>query len=202
MRSPEQGGVWGVLGGAFDPVHSGHLALAREILRARNLAGVLFVPAYRHPFKGDRARASWPHRVAMLRLALAGDDRLRVCEIEAEQELSGYTLDTLRALKKAYPQAAFRFLVGADLLDQIDQWHSPEELLRETPVLAGARPGYQLKVSPGLPADRIELVPAETPAVSSTDLRALIGRGAPRPRLLAWLPAPVLDYIEKEGLYR
>lgn len=202
MPNPEHGGTWGILGGAFDPVHRGHLTLATDVIRARDLTGALFVPAYKHPFKGDRAHATYEQRVTMLRLALGSDDRLQVCEIEAQQDLSGYTVDTIRALKETYPEASFRFVIGADLLTQIDQWDRPDQLLHETKILAGARPGYHLTLNRHLPAERIEFVPTDTPDISSTELRAMIHRGEPRPMLAKWIPGAVLDYIEKEQLYQ
>ena len=202
MPAPEQGGAWGILGGTFDPVHRGHLNLALEMCRAQGLDGVLFVPAHIHPFKADRGSALYHHRVAMLRLALNGTDQLLVDEVEAELGLSGFTVDTVRALKQKYPAAGFAFIIGADLLNQMQSWHDPEELLRETVILAGARPGFELKAADALPADRVILVATETAPISSTELRAMIARGEPREALTRWIPEPVLEYIEKERLYR
>ncbi len=202
MPAPERGGYWGILGGTFDPVHRGHVGLALEVCRARDLDGVLFVPSHRHPFKGDRGHAAYLHRVAMLRLALADHDPLRVEEIEAEEALSGYTIDTVRALKRKYTQATFAFIIGADLLDQVESWHDHEGLLQETTILAGARPGFQLKGVKALPQDRVALVETETAPISSTALRALIAGGEPHDALAKWVPEDVLVYIEKEQLYR
>lgn len=202
MPVPEQGGSWGILGGTFDPVHRGHVSLALEICRARNLVGVLFVPARRHPFKGNQGHVAYHHRVAMLRLALQGYDHLHIEEIEEEQMLSGYSIDTIRALKQKYPSAVFSFIIGADLLDQVESWHRYEELLQETTILAGARPGFHLQLAPVLPAERIDLVAIETTPISSTELRAVLALREPHSVLSQWIPENVLAYIEKEQLYQ
>lgn len=202
MSGPEQGGTWGVLGGTFDPVHVGHLALASQVCQAKNLTGALFVPAYRHPFKRARSHASYDDRVAMLRRGIQGQSNFQISEIEAEQQLSGYTVDTIRALKRAFPEALFYFMVGADNIDQIEQWRNPSELLAETVILAGARPGYKPRRGGRFAADRIEFVPTDTADISSTALREMIGRGESRDKLCQWIPEEVLDYVEVKRLYR
>jgi len=202
MPEPEQERTWGILGGTFDPVHRGHLTLADNIRIKKHLAGVLLVPAYNHPFKQQDCQASYHHRVAMLRLALEPYEHLLLCEIEAEEKLSGYTVDTIRALKDRYPDRAFRFIIGADNLDQILDWHEPDRILAEAPLLVGGRPGYRLRRTGGLPFDTIELVETEPVDVSSTTLRELLQRDTPADRLRQWLPEAVLDYIRKEHLYR
>jgi len=201
MPKPERGGVWGILGGTFDPVHYGHIVLAEAICDKKALSGALFIPAYRHPFKDNDEHAPYSDRVIMLRMALEDNDMLLVNEIEAARELSGYTLDTIRTLKETYPDTEFRFIIGADNLDQINRWHEPKKLLDEVLILAGARPGWQLELEGNLPSDRIELVPAETPDISSTRLREMIRSGISDEQLRRYLPASVLDYIRKENLY-
>jgi nicotinate-nucleotide adenylyltransferase len=201
MPKPDAGGTWGVLGGTYDPVHNGHLSLADGICRKKQLTGVLFIPAYRHPFKEDDQHAPYSDRVAMLRLAVAERDDFLVNEIEASEGLSGYTLDTLRALRKTYPRTSFRFIIGADNLDQIDRWYKPLELLAGTTVLAGARPGYDLRLQGRLPEGSVELVEVETEDISSTGLRRGIREGASDEDLLRYLPAKVLEYIRREKLY-
>ncbi len=202
MPEPEQGGVWGILGGTFDPVHRGHLTLADNIRIQKHLAGVLLVPAYNHPFKQQDCQASYHHRVEMLRLALKPYEHLVLCEIEAEEKLSGYTVDTIGALKDRYPDRTYRFIIGADNLDQILDWHEPDRILAEAPLLVGGRPGYRLRRADGLPFDTIELIETEPVDVSSTALRDLLHDDADDDRLREWLPEAVLNYIRKEQLYR
>ncbi len=202
MPAPDDGGIWGVLGGAYDPFHYGHLMLAEEIRDAKRLTGVLFVPAYNHPFKNDTARATYTQRVAMTRLGLQTSPNLLVNEIEAEENLPGYTIDTIKALKKRFPRSVFRFIIGADNLEQIKDWHRPQELLQEVNILAGARPGYELKPLKGPPSSSIELVEVNTPDISSTRLRRELREGTPCEKLLEFIPQAVCDYIRKEKLYQ
>lgn len=203
MPEPETRPIWGVLGGAFDPVHLGHIKLAEGICAKKNLAGVLFVPSYNHPFKADTERTPYALRVEMLRLALEPHSALHTCEIEDELDLSGFTIDTIRALKERYPERAFRFIMGADNLEQLPEWHRPTELLREVRFLVGARPGYMLHVRVNdLPTDRLELVETELMDVSSSEIRSRLRRGESAEALKPVVPQAVLTFIERKKLYR
>ena len=212
--TPDQGGSWGILGGTFDPVHRGHLTLAREIYEQKKLTGALFVPSIRHPFKQGQCRASFSDRVAMLRLAVENHECFLVSEIEAEMDLSGYTLDTVRACKQRYPRAEFSFIVGTDILGELKQWHNPEQILKEVRILVGSRPPYnekqlvakkQLvaqKQLAAFPSDRIELVPTSLIDISSTEVRQKIGDNVSSDELDRLIPSKVRQYIQQRKLYR
>jgi len=207
-QTPDQGGSWGILGGTFDPVHRGHLALAGEVCEQKKLTGALFVPSIRHPFKQGQCQASFSDRVAMLRLAVENHECFLVSEIEVEMDLSGYTLDTVRACKQRYPRAEFSFIVGADILGELKQWHDPEQILREVRILVGSRPPYdkmQLvaqKQLAAFPSDRIELVPTSLIDVSSTEVRQKIGDNISPDELDRLIPSKVRQYIQQRRLYR
>ena len=218
--TPDQGGSWGILGGTFDPVHRGHLALAGEVCEQKELTGALFVPSIRHPFKQGQCQASFSDRVAMLRLAVENHACFLVSEIEAEMDLSGYTLDTVRACKQRYPRAEFSFIVGADILGELKQWHNPEQILREVRILVGSRPPYdkkqlvaQKKLATqkqlvaqkqlaAFPSDRIELVPTSLVDISSTEVRQKIGDNISSDELDRLIPSKVRQYIQQRKLYR
>ncbi len=206
--TPDQGGSWGILGGTFDPVHRGHLALVHEICEQKKLTGALFVPSIRHPFKQGQCQASFSDRVAMLRLAVESHECFLVSEIEAEMDLSGYTLDTVRACKQRYPQAEFSFIVGADILGELKQWHDPEQILREVRILVGSRPPYDKKQLvaqkqlAAFPSDRIELVPTSLIDISSTEVRQKIGTNISPDELDRLIPPKVRQYIQQRRLYR
>ncbi|MFH1374962.1 MAG: nicotinate-nucleotide adenylyltransferase [bacterium] len=200
--SPDHCGHWGILGGTFDPVHNGHLALADDIIRLKELTGVLLVPSVRHPLKQDQCRASFRQRVVMLKLALANRDNLGISLIETEQNLSGYTLDTIRALKRLYPKAQFSFIVGADNLVELNRWRHPDRILKEVRILAGSRPGIEPRLPTGLAPDRIELVATSHVEISSTDLRRRIAEDNNDDQLDLLMPAAVWEYIRREKLYR
>ena len=202
MPTPEKGERWGILGGAFDPVHNGHINLARDIHLKKHLDGVLLVPAYRHPFKQNQAVASYEDRVAMLRLAASEHDFLVVDELEKDLELSGLTLDTVRAVKTRYPQTEFYFLVGADNIDQVSKWHQPEEILAEIEVIAGTRPTFFPKEICDTIAERIEYIETSPVDVSSSEIRDLLRSGEGIERLAAMVDRKVNEYILSRRLYQ
>ncbi len=202
------------MGGTFDPVHLGHLVLAREVCEQKELTGALLVPSIRHPFKQGQCQATFSDRVAMLRLAVENHECFLVSEIEAEMDLSGYTLDTVRACKQRYPQAEFSFIVGADILGELKQWHHPEQILKEVRILVGSRPPYdkkqlvaQKKLAAqkqlaAFPSDRIELVPTSLIDISSTEVRQKIGDNISPDELDRLIPSKVREYIQQRKLYR
>lgn len=181
----------GILGGTFDPVHNAHLALAAAALRALGLARILWLPTGRPAYR-EPPVASDRDRVAMLRLALAAEPRYAVDERELAPGASGYTYDTLVALRAENPGAAYTLLLGADQYERRASWHRWPELAKLCEVAVAARPGSD----PGAGAKAIPMNPL---AVSASDIRARLARGDD---VAALLPAPVLSYILAKGLYR
>lgn len=185
----------GVLGGTFDPIHIGHLAAASEVHSALSLDLVLVVPAAEQPFKRGKDVASSEDRLAMARLAVAGDVRLAVSAVDVERGAPTYTIDTMRDLDDAYPGATWFFVTGADALARLDEWRDSERLRRLATFVGVTRPGYEVPV--GLPDVRLVEVPAL--GVSSTDVRRRVSLGLPIRYLV---PDRVAEYIGENGLYR
>ena len=202
MPTPEAGTQWGIFGGAFDPVHNGHLTLAREIFQAAGLDGILIVPSFNPPRKNKGCVASFDDRVAMLRWALADFDQFCVSEIEAESEEPGYTLHTVRALKKRYPKSTFSFIIGADLLMELETWYEAEEIIKEVRIIAGTRPGAGLVPPSGFPEGAITLVPTTAVNLASHEIRGLVSSGITLTELSRMVPPAVATYIFEHGLYR
>ncbi|MCK4573865.1 MAG: nicotinate-nucleotide adenylyltransferase [candidate division Zixibacteria bacterium] len=202
MLTPARGEQWGVLGGAFDPVHLGHLTLAAEIRRIKKLSGIVFIPTCSHPVKKEQAFASFEDRVAMLELAVVDHDFFFISRIEHERRLSGYTLDTVRALKKEYPEVAFHFIIGADNFEQIKSWHRPEEIFKEVNVIAGSRPDYVESARDNNVIGTVEFVPTRLVDVSSTGVREAVKSGEAVRELDRMVGQPVREYILRRGLYR
>ena len=119
----------GVLGGSFDPVHRGHLDLARSAVRRLRLERLLVVPARRSPFKGARPVAA-RHRLAMLRLAFRGIPKARISPMELRRPAPSYTVDTLRALRRRHPKAEIVLLVGTDAARDFSKWHRASGIRR------------------------------------------------------------------------
>jgi len=168
-------------------VHNAHLALARAALRHLGLDRLLFIPTgnqkYRRP-----AVASGEHRVAMLRLAL-DDPRCAIDARELDPGFSGYTVDTLHALKTENPDAKLVLLMGADQFARLDTWHEPQKVRALAEIAVFARPGS--KAPP-------RAVPFAESEVSSSDIRQRLAAGEPIDGLV---PAPVANYIARHGLY-
>jgi len=202
MATPEQGGDWGILGGTFDPVHNGHLHLARQIADRASLDGVLFVIAAAHPFKQGKIHAGYDFRRDMLELALAGYDNFLLSEIESDKGLSGYSIDTIAALRSEFPRAVFHFLIGSDNLDKVQTWHRADELLRKVEFLVGVRPPSDRLLVPDALKDHIEAVDIEPLNVSSTQVRSLVAEGCDEESLAALVPKRVAEYILRNGIYQ
>mgnify|MGYP003591827449 FL=1 len=194
----------GLLGGTFNPVHEGHLSIAREALRLFALDAVWFIPCAVPPHKPAHNLASNEDRLAMLRLALAGEPRFDALPIEFDRPGKSYTVDTVRALQALHPGDGFVFIIGADTLPELHTWHQPLELLSLVRIVTLARPGLvpdadALQLPPPWPARLLaDLRTGEPLDVSSRDVRAKIAAGQP----LSLVPEPVQRYIQEHNLYR
>jgi nicotinate-nucleotide adenylyltransferase len=147
----------GLFGGTFDPVHKGHLALARAALERCNLHRILFVPANIPPHKQKQPLTPFAHRFAMLALATAAEkafvpslleapaEATPIRKDEAKQERPNYTIDTVRRLKQSFKSTDRLFLlIGMDAFADIAKWHEAEALFRECAFVVAGRPGYSL----------------------------------------------------------
>ena len=185
----------GVLGGTFDPIHMGHLASASEVAGVLSLDTVLVVPTAGHPLKNGREVASAKDRLAMARLAVAGDSRLAVSSVDVDRGAPTYTVDTLTDLALQFPGAEFFFITGADALANLAQWKDVDRLASLATFVGVTRPRYQWVGR----TDGIVLVEVPGIDVSSTDVRRRVRTGQPFRYLV---PGAVADYIEEHHLYR
>jgi nicotinate-nucleotide adenylyltransferase len=201
-RDLESGGAWGILGGAFDPIHNGHLTLARDIQEAKHLNGILIVPSFSPPHRSRPCGASYEDRIEMLRLAVGDELYFIISRVEQELPGPGYTIAIVRELKKRYAKADLKFILGADNLTAFWSWHQPEEILSEIKILAGARPGFRPEPGDRFPAGTVEYIPTRMLDVSSSAIRKKIGDGIPLEQLAKLVPERVAAYIYSKGLYR
>lgn len=184
----------GVFGGSFDPIHHGHLVVARALRERLELAEVRLIPAGAQPLKHGRHSASAPDRARMVELAVAGEPGLVADRIEVERAGPSYTVDTLRALAARCPEAAWMLLLGADAAREFDRWREADAIraLAEVVVFTrgGAPAGNGLRF-------RVQDVPLVE--ISATDIRARVRAG----RSIRYLvPEAVADYIAARRLYR
>jgi nicotinate-nucleotide adenylyltransferase len=195
----------GVLGGSFDPVHLGHLSLAKDALVQGSLDQVIFMPVHRQPFKLDARLSSDEDRIAMLREAIKDTPGLAVSDWEIKNKGVSYTYLTLRALKEQYKDAKIYFITGTDTFLKINIWKNATELLVENNFIIGHRPGYREQEL----LERVEelkqkfevkiLVINNTRLdISATEIRNIVAEGGTISQLV---PPGVERYIKKHGLY-
>jgi nicotinate-nucleotide adenylyltransferase len=181
----------GIYGGTFNPVHHGHLILARQALEEFNLDRVVFVPAAESPFKIQNHSAPAGDRLAMLRLAIASEDRFSVDPLEIDRGGISYSIDTVKMFRNRDPGAELFFLVGEDNTDRLTEWHRFEELKKLVCFVVLSRSeDFQ---SPEYPVvqRRIE--------ISSTEIR---NRVANQESITYLVPESVKHYIEQHQLYQ
>ena len=186
----------GILGGTFDPIHFGHLAIAGEARARAGLDAVLFIPTGEPPHK-PHWQADAEHRYQMSVLATADNPHFFVSRLEIDRPGPSYTVETLRALRAIFPRGEFTLIVGADMALDFHRWREPEAILAQARVLAAARPGCPLDAADPRLHD-ITLLPTPGLDISSTDLRARIAAGG---EIRYLVPDPVAAYIRKYGLY-
>jgi nicotinate-nucleotide adenylyltransferase len=194
----------GVFGGAFDPVHFGHLILAEQAREQARLEQVWFVPAARHPFKVETTVAPFDRRVEMLQLAIAGHSTFRVDEIEKNRPGLSYTADTLDELKRQHPSDELFLLVGSDTLPDLPKWHAPERVLRAASLVVRERQGHPLVPAADLQAAigevvRMQVIQVPLIDLSSHDIRRRVADGR---SIRYMLPRAVEVYIGEKKLYR
>jgi nicotinate-nucleotide adenylyltransferase len=215
-------GPVGIFGGTFDPIHYGHLRLAEEIVEGAKLAEVRFMPSGTPPHRA-RPGAGAEDRVAMARLAVAGNDRFSVDDRETRRVGPGYTFDTLTQLRQELgAQRSLVLLLGADAFLEFATWHRWRALFDLAHIVVAYRPGFpidtwQSRMPEPLAHEygsrsmqqplSVHLAPAGgIAAVSMTglDISATFVRHAVREGTSAryLLPDPVIDYIRSHGLYK
>ena len=189
-----------IFGGTFDPVHNAHLRIARLALDALGLARLLWIPTGAPRYRAAPL-ASAGHRLAMLELALAGEPRCAIDARELAPQASGYTVDTLGALRAELgAQAPLVLVIGSDQYDKLAGWHRWRDLFELARIAIVARPGWAPEASAEVrsagPVLRVEMAPLD---ISSTVIRTRIARGED---VSGMLPPPVLEYITTHRLYR
>jgi nicotinate-nucleotide adenylyltransferase len=196
----------GVLGGTFDPIHSGHLIIAEEARIRLKLAKILFVPAGQPWLKTGRAIAAVSHRVEMVKLALVGNPYFELSTIEVDQAEPSYTVDTLAILRRQLgTEAKIFFILGWDSLAELPQWKEPAKLIQFCKLVAVTRTGFStpdLKaMEASVPGVTRSVVWLDMPPIdiSSTDIRKRVALGL---SIHGLVPNEVERYIKEQELYR
>jgi len=206
----------GVLGGTFNPIHIAHLRLAEEMRESLALERVLLVPAGEPPLK-TRGVAPAERRLEMARSACASNPALEVCDLEVRRAGPSFSIDTLEELRARLPRAELWFIVGADTLPDLEAWRAPAQLFSLAHFAVATRPGHKKPLRELLPAslagafrdgphglvhtsgNELRSVPFTPLAISASDIRRRVGRGA---SIRYLVPDEAIEYIRKHHLYQ
>ena len=189
-------------GGTFDPVHSGHLEVARRVPELFEIDEVVFIPAQLAPHKVGRAVTEPIHRYAMLALATQDDARLRISTFELDAPDRRYTVDTVAHFQRTFgADTELFFIMGADSWAEIRTWREWERLLKMTNHIVVTRPGYEMPPAPPELKEKILFTDAVMKDVSATNIRRLANEGR-YDELDQVVPRSVANYIRKYEIYR
>jgi nicotinate-nucleotide adenylyltransferase len=186
----------GIFGGSFDPVHLGHLLVAQAAMEEIGLDKIFFVPAAQSPFKSENKIAPTETRLKLLRLALAGKTNYEIDEQEIRRGGISYTIETLRDYAKKIPSAKLFYLIGADNISKLSEWHEANELAKLAEFVAIPRPGESATEFPKPFRGRIlKGFPIE---ISSSQIRSRVKAGLPIENLV---PPFVAEAIHTAKIY-
>ena len=208
-RAPTDRSAVGILGGTFDPIHLGHLALARAARSSLGLDEILFVPAALPPHKLGRPISPATDRLAMVELAVEGEPATAVSTIELDRPGPSYTIDTVRELldraERADQPVDVTVILSAESFADLPEWHSADRLVELATIAVAPRPGHPLPEPtaradrlPGL-VGRLAVIHGTLPDISASKIRARVAAGRPIDHLV---PPRVAAYIEEHHLYR
>ena len=195
----------GLFGGTFDPIHNGHLHIARSFADELDLESVILLPAG-DPYHKTAPRTAAHHRLAMAEIAAQADSRLAVSDCDIVRQGATYTHDTVQIFRQHFPAAELWLLIGMDSLLQLHTWHRWQDLVRQCRIAAAPRPGSSLAQAPAplqtwlaeaLPQGRLHILQAEPLPISSSQIRQQLAAEHTSPDL----PPAVLGYIRQHQLY-
>ncbi|HHW51358.1 MAG TPA: nicotinate-nucleotide adenylyltransferase [Pseudoclavibacter sp.] len=187
----------GVMGGTFNPIHNGHLVAASEVAARFDLDEVIFVPTGMPWQKEQSEVAEAEHRYLMTVIATAANPRFRVSRVDIDRAGPTYTIDTLRDLRRQYPESELFFISGADAISKILSWRDANDLWELAHFVGVTRPGHVLDAT-SIPPGHVSILEVPALAISSTDVRKRAREGLP-----VWylVPDGVVQYINKHRLY-
>jgi len=195
----------GIFGGSFNPIHIGHLILAQEVQHKAGLQKVLFIPTADNPLKEKDSEETKAERYEMTRMAIEDNENFAISDIEVRSTGYSYTIDTVKKLMAADPEAQYYFLCGEDIIFQLERWKDFEELFRLVIFVVTYRPGYdfeKLRVEAQrlkqMYGANIEILQAPLIEISSTTIRERVKQNISVRYLVT---EKVHDYIKDKRLY-
>jgi nicotinate-nucleotide adenylyltransferase len=199
----------GLYGGSFNPIHNGHLIVARAVAERLNLDHVILLPSARPPHKGDRKLLDGEHRGVLVKLAIIDEPLFEFSDFDLTREGPSYTIETVNHFRESLgSQAELHWIIGADSLSELTTWHRARELVDACRIVTAARLGWDaidwiplraMLSDAQVAALQAGVLPTPRIDISSTDIRRRVREG----RSIRYLvPDPVRSYIEINGLYR
>jgi nicotinate-nucleotide adenylyltransferase len=194
----------GILGGTFNPPHMGHLVMAQEALDQLDLDRVVFMPVAVPPHKEARDDPGTAARLELCRLAVAGDERFEVSQLEIERGGASFTVDTLKELHDVEPEHDLTFIVGGDMAQSLPAWREPEAVLALARLAVAEREGVRRediarRLEPLHDGSRVVFFDMPRIDISSSSIRRRVAEGRPVRYLV---PDAVAEAIADQGLYR
>lgn len=188
-----QGHQIGILGGTFNPPHLGHLLVAEGVYNALHLNKILFIPDATPPHIQGKHALPAKERVAMVKEAIADNPHFCLDQIEVKRGGKSYTVDTMKELKRRDPLAQYYFIIGADMVNDLPNWHQIDELVKLVTFVAVRRPGVT-------PQSQYPVIWVDVPqvAISSSDIRRRVEKGE---SIRYLVPDGVAAYIKEHHLY-
>ena len=196
----------GIMGGTFNPIHNGHLALAQHVLDDLCMDEIWFVPTGVSYMKANVQMVSAQERYHMTELAVAANEKMKCLDLELKRTGYTYTYETLEQLRQEYPDDSFYFIFGADCLFEMEHWRAPERIFSACTIVAATRNGTSIEVmkekmeelTREYHADII-LYPFLNLEISSTELRETVRQGK---SIRYLVPDSVASYIQEKRFYR
>lgn len=188
----------GIFSGSFNPIHIGHMVLANFITEFTDIDEVWFLVTPQNPLKEDTFLLDEDIRFEMTKEALANFPKLKASDFEFSLPKPSYTVHTLEALSKAYPENSFSLIIGADNWESFDRWRDFEGILEQYRIYVYPRLGYRISISKKL-KDSVEALNSPIIEISSTFIREGLTKGKD---MQAFLPESVYLYIKERGLYQ
>lgn len=200
-------GKIGIMGGTFDPIHNGHLFLAKQAFMEYELDCIWFMPSGQPPHKKDHKIAEVQDRCAMVELAIDNEPGFAFSDFETSRQGNSYTAKTLTLLREDYPEHEFYFIIGADSLYEIEKWYCPETVMENATLLVASRDyeedhlpiDQQIKYLQEKYHGNIYQIHCKEVDISSEEIRNMIAR---EKSIITYVPKEVAQYIENHHLYR
>lgn len=187
----------GIYGGSFNPIHNGHIFLAKKMLEQLGLDEIWFVVSPQNPLKRSEVLLNDEKRLELVRLALKDETNMIVSDYEFHMPKPSYMWNTLESMSLNYPDRSFILLIGADNWQHFDKWYKHDEILNKYKIAIYPRKDCYIN-DEALP-DNVKVINTQLINISSTQIRDCIRR---KEQFETLVPSEVADYIAKEGLYR